>query len=261
MGKYVDSIVAAYRGEEGVVGGYKYWSEMGEPGNAGQPYCCTGACWASRKADKDIGLWTSCSELKENRGIQWYFANSGHYKKVSLANAKRGDFAIMNFRTDGKLEYSHICLFDGERDSQGRYKTYNFNVSNTNGVRWYPASQFQVIWHPDYDDEPVKNGWVKESGGYRYYDNGTMVKNDWKQGKDKYAERWFYLGADGAIVKACIKKINGNYYGFAANGVMLANCGRIYKGSLYVFGTDGKCSAKYKVTAESGIDGAYIVTK
>ena len=234
MSSYADTIDAIYAAEENVRGGTKYWTEMGEPSGAGQAWCCVGACWALRKAGHDIGLWTSCSERKDLRGIQYAFACDPHFSKVKLANAKRGDFAIMNFRTDGKLEYSHICLIIGDKDSQGRIKTRNFNVSGGNGVRWYPPNPFQVVWHPDYDD--AKNGWMQENGKWYHYTNGKLDRNGWFKGSDG---KWYFCGSGGTPVTDEWHQGNGKWYWCGPKGYPVTDEWVVYKNQTYYCGSDG----------------------
>ena len=44
-----------------------------------------------------------------------------------------------------------------------------------------------------------------------------MVSNDWKLDNGK----WYYLGADGAMVKSCVIQIKNEIYVFGVDGVML----------------------------------------
>ncbi len=87
--------------------------------------------------------------------------------------------------------------------------------------------------------EPVKMGWQKENGGWRFYlkdgsenyvvndwykdgdlwywfdGNGIMVHNVWYQ----YKGHWYYLGRDGAMVKG-LQTISGKWYYLDEDGRM-----------------------------------------
>lgn len=65
--------------------------------------------------------------------------------------------------------------------------------------------------------EPVRNSWYLDSDGKWYWFNaaGVMVTNVWYQ----YNGDWYYLGADGGMVKG-IKEISGKWYYLGQDGKM-----------------------------------------
>ena len=85
-----------------------------------------------------------------------------------------------------------------------------------------------------------KSGWVEESGGWRFYngDTGECVRNKWHQDPDgkwywfdgagmmiintwyKYMGDWYYLGADGAMVKG-LQDDGGKWYYLDQDGKMV----------------------------------------
>lgn len=104
-----------------------------------------------------------------------------------------------------------------------------------------------------------KNGWVKETGGCKYYihgkcvkkivkkingeyygfdGNGFMQRSKWKD----YNGRRYYLTANGRAAKGIIKKINGEYYGFDGQGRMQKLKWKAYKGSRYYLTGNGKAA-------------------
>lgn len=250
--------------QNGTVGGNKYCDYFNRTDLHGQDWCCVFGCWALAQAGRNIGCWPNCGRVEAEGGVQAGMLKAGFKQCSSLAEAGPGACIIINHHNDNYYIYDHFVIWIGTYSYQNGVKgidVWNGNASNSVKKSWYPVSHVERIWMPNFDSETVKNGWVKESGGYRYYDNGTMVKNAWKRGDGSYASNWFYLGSDGAPLKSCIKEINGSTYAFAANGVMHANCGVIYNGKLYAFGADGKLTYTYKVYKAVGVDGAYIVTK
>ena len=62
-----------------------------------------------------------------------------------------------------------------------------------------------------------REGWYDAADGCRYYydENGEILTESWVQ----YAENWYYLGEDGAMVKGD-QEIDGEFYYFWPNGRM-----------------------------------------
>ena len=61
-----------------------------------------------------------------------------------------------------------------------------------------------------------RDGWVKESGGWTYYVQGTKCKNEWVS--DTIGAK-YYMGSDG-YMKTGWQKISGKWYYFGDAGVM-----------------------------------------
>lgn len=88
-------------------------------------------------------------------------------------------------------------------------------------------------------DDPLKSGWHQEENGWRFYldDSGDMIRNAWYLDVDgnwywfdgagvmvhnvwyQYNGDWYYLGADGAMVKG-LHDINGKWYYLDQDGKM-----------------------------------------
>ena len=75
----------------------------------------------------------------------------------------------------------------------------------------------------------VQTGWI----GDCYYDNGTMIKNDWVE----YNNNWYYLNDDGRYVKNNWKMIGNDHYYFDSSGAMKKNS---WIDNVYYVGNDGK---------------------
>ena len=92
---------------------------------------------------------------------------------------------------------------------------------------------------------PLKSGWYQEDGGWRFYlgDTGQCVRNAWYQNAGKWywfrgdglmvhdtwyryddgsGLHWYYLGADGAMVKGQ-QTIDGKWYIMDAEGRMITD--------------------------------------
>lgn len=89
-------------------------------------------------------------------------------------------------------------------------------------------------------DDPNKSGWMQEDGGWRFYlgNTGECVHNSWYLDEDgkwywfdgagmmvhdtwyQYKGVWYYLGADGAMVKGRLT-VDGKWYIMGDNGAMV----------------------------------------
>lgn len=67
-------------------------------------------------------------------------------------------------------------------------------------------------------EEPGKNGLIRETEGYRYYEDGKAVKNQWKRPEKN--GRKYYFGPDGVAVVGS-RKIDGIYFVFDDEGRLL----------------------------------------
>ncbi|MGE5626666.1 MAG: GH25 family lysozyme [Solirubrobacterales bacterium] len=81
-----------------------------------------------------------------------------------------------------------------------------------------------------------KNGWYLENNIWRYYKDGSMIKNGWAQDSKK---QWFWLDGNGDML------INGwvlwkdKWYFFGGDGAMFENKWAYWKGKQYYLGADG----------------------
>ena len=252
--------------QDGHVGGNKYCDYFGRSDLYGKAWCSVFGCWSFANAGRNIGCWPNCGRVEAEGGVQAGMKKAGFKECKSLDEAGPGAALIINHHDDGYYIYDHFTIWCGtySYNSSGVYcvDVWNGNASNKVQKSKYPVSHVERIWMPNFDSEqPAKDGWVKENGTWYFYENGSKKKNAWAKGTDNYAGFMFYLGSDGAPVTKQRKKIGGKYYCFAANGVLLVDCGIIYQGYLYYFGKDGAQAAVYKVAAEPGTEGAYRVTK
>lgn len=84
-----------------------------------------------------------------------------------------------------------------------------------------------------------KNGWVEDSGGWYYYENGNIKKNGWCQ----YGNDWYYAGEDGRMVKNKWIQHNGKWCYLGADGVAYMNKIAIIDGVQYHFDSNGYCDS------------------
>lgn len=212
-----DNVLKWAESQYGIKGGQSYW-DFWNSENLGS-WCCAGVCTDLCCAGRDIGLWINCGTSEANRGIQFGFKKAGFKKVKTLKEACKGAMLIMHWPTS-KYEYDHVCIWYGTYDSDGKVKTANFNVSGTNGIRYYPVDQIVAIWVPDYQ---TGTGWNFENGKYRHYTDFKPDKDKMVKGEGKYAGQWFYVNSSGYVVTNQIVKYKGNYYYCGKSGAV--QCG------------------------------------
>ena len=109
------------------------------------------------------------------------------------------------------------------------------------------------------------NGWSMVQGQWYFYNNGTTVKNAWKQDS---SAKWFYLGANGAMVKNTWEQDSKKkWFYLGADGAMVTNYWA-QDGSKrwFYLGTDGEMKINYWDHWKDGkqyylgIDGAMLVS-
>jgi hypothetical protein len=110
------------------------------------------------------------------------------------------------------------------------------------------------------DEDEEKNGWIKETDGWKYYENNVAVSNKWIQsadendwyyiGEDEIMETdkwiksedgndWYYVGSDGKMLKSCTQNINGYEQDFDSSGKWIKHTGwyneRYYNGDTNMY--------------------------
>lgn len=88
----------------------------------------------------------------------------------------------------------------------------------------WPYSQWEYIdgkWYYFNGDGYMVTGWVKWDGSWYYCtDNGDMVTG-WQKIKWNGKESWFWFSDSGEMAANRFLSINGKWYGFDGNGVMV----------------------------------------
>lgn len=181
--------------------------------------------------------------------------------------------------TDGVLREGWTAWEDGSTDDR-YYKRdvlwFYFQPSNN---KKYQSTDANTLLRKDingktyaFDDRGIMTeGWDAEAidpnnedvsvSANKYYeeeglDSGRMAKKQWvfavpsqKQNLDDYEaeiKRWFYVTGGGEATKDAMKKINGDYYAFDANGIMktglcvIEKSTKKYVDTIDTESTDGK---------------------
>ena len=90
----------------------------------------------------------------------------------------------------------------------------------------------------------VKNGWVENKYGKKYYRNGVMLT-----GQRKVGTNYYYFSKNG-YMKTGWRKINDNYYYYKKNGAAVSGPFKSSKGNYFYFGKYGKRLTDTSVTKD-----------
>ena len=82
--------------------------------------------------------------------------------------------------------------------------------------------------------ETSKNGWVKESAGWKYYQNNASVANKWI----KTNNVWYYIGNNGIMSTGWLFS-NGNYYYLTPGSGAMVTGWKYIDGNWYYLNNDG----------------------
>lgn len=262
-----ENVLKYIHSQYGIVGGQKYW-DYWRSQNLGS-YCCVGLCTAYAECGYNIGLWTNCGTSEASRGIQAGFKKAGFTRVSSMKEAVKGAALIIDHKDDEVYIYDHVCTWEGDYNAAGtKARTANFNVSGTNGERFFPLDHIREIWNPPFADG--KTGWVKENGAWHHYTNGTLDTRMWREGDGNYKGKYYYLGGDGTPLKSQWLLYNGEYYYLGSEGHALSDTfvegTGYYAGRWFYLGSKGTPLKNQIITHDGkvyylGADGAAVVNQ
>lgn len=134
----------------------------------------------------------------------------------------------------------HYVAFVDYKYEDGQHWLYTKDSSYRHNDGWHSYERSMVGCIPDVlwtaEVKDVKNGWIHENG-WRFYKDGVMLKNAWAQDSKGL---WYYLGADGKMVRSKWIKSKGVWYYLKDDGSMMTNgWAKGSKGWCW-FGADGK---------------------
>ena len=148
------------------------------------------------------------------------------FYNVSIGWSTTQDGSTMNDFNDktfeaGKTYYADLYLIS--KDPYIFDESTNIAVNgNIYPAQWTIGAEYKkyvAVYDVPFTVPAPKNGWVKESGKWFFFENGNMVTNKWK--KDSIG--WCYLGADGAMkTNAWVMDSYGWCY-VGANGYCVTN--------------------------------------
>ena len=175
----------------------------------------------SREAPPDNGWYQA--------GIIWmYYVNGKPVKDRDMVI----DGATYHFKPDGKMVTGYFTDSKGERyfGSDGKMRVNYWHKPGA--VYYYYGADGYLVTNQereingktyrfDADGRMVTTKWDETSNGWRFFGpDGHLLKSEWlKQGLKRY-----YFNASGYMVtNKANYAIDGKYYGFDADGVMLAS--------------------------------------
>lgn len=169
--------------------------------------------------------------ILSNDEQRYYFKDDPNLCKATMTKYSN------KLKTDYKNSYWIRTPGDSQKDvmwcAKDGYTWVNGSSATSNiGIRpamWVDVSKIEIKKDIVANNNSVQTGWI----GDCYYDNGTMIKNDWVE----YNNNWYYLNDNGRYVKNDWKKIDNDYYYFDSSGVMKKNT---WINNEYYVGNDGK---------------------
>ena len=88
----------------------------------------------------------------------------------------------------------------------------------------WPASKWEYIngkWYYFNADGYMVTGWVKYDGSWYWCDDSGAMATGWKKIKWNGKESWFWFSDSGEMAQSRFLSINGKWYGFDGDGVMV----------------------------------------
>lgn len=170
----------------------------------------------------------------------WANANSASNKRsvtIELANDQiGGDWHVYDIAIQKCIELvADICKRNGitklnyTGDTSGNLTRHNmFYATACPGP--YLQSKFPYIASEVNKRLSMKNGWIKESGYWYYYKNNEKVKLNWAQDTEG---KWYFLNAEGKMVKSNLIDWKDNKYYLKSNGVMATGWVTFKNGKRY----------------------------
>ena len=216
-------VLARAAGELGNRGG-KYWQYFGyNYTDANCPsWCCMFQDWLFAESGMYIGAEMNCLT------IQTAMKNVG-WTQVSKADIQEGDVVIFEWDMAGN-SYDHIGIVEKVLSST-TVQCIEGNCSKQVARRSRSLSYIRLVFRPTYT-EPL-NGWYWKGNKCYHLTNGKLDRFTWQQGTGAWTDKFFYCGADGAIVTNEWHEYKGHWYWCGPNGWPVSNEWVEYKEQWY----------------------------
>ena len=179
------------------------------------------------------------------RDIKWYYLDEDG--KIDHTGWKVIDGSNYYFNEDNYIVQAEVVEDKYYVDGNGVY-------TSEPGWKYYKSSYYDDIvdkvkehieWcYVDSSGNANHKGWKKIDGNDYFFDNYCKLvlnnttpdsnyfinsqgiwdtKQGWKHVHSDYDDDWYYVDADGMVVKDKWRKIDGDYYSFRENGIMKNN--------------------------------------
>ena len=171
----------------------------------------------------------------------------GSYDKKNIVFARYGSAYTKTNIYDSK-SYSVIENTGSNRNlieiSDNLSMFYYSEADNSIYANWtFPTngwSYFQRKWYFFNNKTMVINDWRQDPSKRWFYlgTDGAMVSNVWRQDSSK---RWFYLDSDGAMITNSWKKdLSKRWFYLGSDGAMASNTWKLYNGKWYYLKANGE---------------------
>ncbi len=175
--------------------------------------------------------------------ISWYTGKKREIQEYFNTAEKRVLFVFLDESMAGWALWKpgHIGIYIGNGEYVAATSVYTGVIRQSiDMVRWHYVLKLCDIYDPAEKIKPdLKDGWVKEGDGWRYYLNPKMcVYDTWKRDGDK----WYRFDHDGYALAEQWYYENGMWYYFAADCCMVTGLKEI-NGKVYYFDDQGRMAA------------------
>ncbi|OPJ58123.1 hypothetical protein [Clostridium chromiireducens] len=191
-----------------------------------------------------------------------YYAGSGFNKQDAARVLGNYDKKNIIFARYGSA-YTKTNIYDSKSYSLIENTGSNRNlieISDNLAMYYYSEADNSIYANWTYATSIPTNGWSYFQRKWYFFNNKTMVVNDWRQDSSK---RWFYLGTDGAMVSnvwrqdsskhwfyldsdgAMItnswkKDLSKRWFYLGSDGAMASNTWKLYNGKWYYLKANGE---------------------
>lgn len=168
--------------------------------------------------------WGTAFDIYRNDGKGAYYDGDGFFSRAGTIGKSLG----LEWGGDWKSfpDRPHFQLPDWGSSTSGIKKLYQNPAEFRKTWGENPAIPVRSGWQKDAGGwrfylgntgEPVRNAWYQDQGKWYWFDeSGNMVTNTWY----RYQDAWYYLGADGAMVRGQLLQDLGKWYYLNEDGVM-----------------------------------------
>jgi glucan-binding YG repeat protein len=168
------------------------------------------------------------TEQWKKSGDQWYYLNSDGKMAVDELIEDGDNYYYVD--SNGKMAQNEWRYLEDEEGDFAWYYFQNNGKAKDDGFLTLSKNKYH------FTDSKMDEGWLQDDGDTYYLnkENGSTegtVKTGWvyiddfddDDSANANEEGWYYFGTNGKMVVDQEKKINGTYYVFDENGLMLEN--------------------------------------
>lgn len=261
------SVAKAY---SGIIGRNYYSQELRDycfhPYIDGRYYsdCSSSICYSYKEAGQSFGIMNTAGIYQSNK-LTTVDITIKDGVPVNISDLRVGD--MLEFAgTDSSrpLRIGHVEMIYSINGSKVTLCGHGSGRPSYKDMEAYCKSRFNSLtpggWRRGLvcvrryiQDDPPKSGWQQEADGWRFYlgDTGECVRNSWYLDEDG---QWYWFDGSGRMVSNVWYQYNGGWYYLGADGAMLKGQQTI-DGKWYIMDSDGRMVTE-AVTLTPDQDGA-----